>query len=127
MAFRYERDDARRRIVVTVEGAFQTSAMLAVIERQRADGAWSHGMLYDLRQTTEYPTVAELRALMAEASTRRQAEPPRGPVAILTTDPVMYGIACAYAALGYGKLTIRVFRDFGEADLWLATATIPDA
>jgi hypothetical protein len=40
---RYERDDARRRVVVTVEGAFQASDMLAVFGRQRAEDTWSYG------------------------------------------------------------------------------------
>jgi hypothetical protein len=69
--------------------------MLAVIGRQRAE----------------------------EAATHPSAERRRGPVAILVTDPKMYGVACTYAALGLSKLTMRVFRDFDDADLWLAAET----
>jgi hypothetical protein len=123
MPVRYERDDTRRRVVVTAQGAFLTSDMLTVIERQRADDAWSYGILYDLRRMTGRPTLAELRELMDQAASRRPAERPRGPVAILVTDPVLYSVACTYAALGHSKLTIQVFRDLDEADLWLAAET----
>jgi hypothetical protein len=35
----------------------------------------------------------------------------------------MYGAACTYAALGRSKLTIRVSRDFDDAEQWLAAET----
>jgi hypothetical protein len=123
MPVSYERDDTQRRVVVTVQGALRKSDMLTVIARQRAEGTWGYGMLFDLRRVTEHPTLADLRELMDQASSGRQAESPRGPVAILATDPVMYGIACTYAALGHAKLTIRVFRHVDETARWLAEET----
>jgi hypothetical protein len=123
MPVRYEREDARRRVVVTAEGAFQTSDMIAVIARQRAEDTWSYGMLYDLRRVTGRPTLADLREIMGHAAPHPPAGRQRGPVAILVTDPKMYGVACTYAALGRSKLTIRVFRDFDDAELWLAAET----
>jgi ribosomal protein S28E/S33 len=41
MPIRYELDDARRRLVVTVEGPFAVADFLAIMERQRDDGAWT--------------------------------------------------------------------------------------
>jgi hypothetical protein len=52
MPIRYHRDDSRRRVVVTVEGAVEPADALAVIERQRLEDAWSYGLLYDLRLMT---------------------------------------------------------------------------
>ena len=46
---------------------------------------------------------------------------PRGPVAILTSDPAVYALACTYAALGRSTMTIEVFRDWTEADAWRPT------
>ncbi len=51
---------------------------------------------------------------------QRQGEPPRGPVAILSTDPVMYGRACAYAAMAASRAVIQVFRDRDAAEVWLS-------
>jgi hypothetical protein len=116
MPIRYERDDASRRVVVTVEGPFAVADFLAVIERQRGDGSWTYGMLYDLRGMTGEPAIDDLRQFMSEAERTTQ---PRGPIAILATDPAIYGRACTYAALTRATLTIEVFRDWAEAEQWL--------
>jgi hypothetical protein len=44
---------------------------------------------------------------------------PRGPLAILATDAVIYGRACRYAALTRATLTVEVFRDLDKAEEWL--------
>ena len=116
MSIRYERDDASRRVVITVEGPFAAADFLAVMERQRADGAWTYGMLYDLRGMTGEPAIDDLRQFMSEAE---RATQPRGPIAILATDPVIYGRACTYAALTRATLTVEVFRNRDEAEWWL--------
>jgi hypothetical protein len=77
MPIRYERDDASRRVVVTVEGPFAVADFLAVIERQRGDGSWTYGMLYDLRGMTGEPAIDDLRQFMSEAERTTQ---PRGPI-----------------------------------------------
>ena len=120
MSVTYERDDAARQVSVTVHGPFQTSDMLAVIERQRAEGTWSYGVLFDLRLMTGRPSLVDLREIMGQAASHRPSEGLRGPVAILVTEPVLYGIACTYAAMGQSRLTINVFRDRDEANQWLA-------
>jgi hypothetical protein len=122
MPVRYERNDAQRRVVVTVQGAFQTSDMLAVIERHRSEDAWGYGILYDLRHLAGDATVPELREILKQAASR-PTEGRRGPVALLVTDPILYRLACTYAALGRTTVTVQVFRDSDEADLWLAGET----
>ena len=47
------------------------------------------------------------------------AESTRGPVAIVATSPVIYGISCAYAAMSKPKGRAEVFRDREEAERWL--------
>jgi len=42
---------------------------------------------------------------------------------VLVTDPILYRLACTYAALGRTTVTVQVFRDSDEADLWLAGET----
>src|SRR6202049_3753526 len=116
MPIHYERDDARRRVVVTVEGPFAVADFLAVMERQRADGAWTYGMLSDLRGMTGEPAIDDLRQFMSEAARTTQS---RGPLAIVANDPVIYGRACTYATLARGTLTVEVFRNLDEAEQWL--------
>jgi hypothetical protein len=125
MPVRYERDDAQRRVVVTVEGALQMSEMLAAIERQRADDTWNYGTLFDLRRVEGHPTVAELRDLMSQASVHPMAAGRPGPIALLAIEATLYNRLCTYAALTQGKLTLEVFREVDEADRWLASHTSP--
>jgi hypothetical protein len=120
MSIHYERDDARRRVVVTIQGTVEPDDALAIIERQRVDDAWSYGLLYDLRHMTERLPLAELRQMLSRGGASRPTERPRGPIAVVATDPIVYGMACSYAALGRGTLTIEVFRDWDEAEQWLA-------
>src|ERR1700730_5987298 len=120
MPIRYERNDSRRRMVVTMKGAFQTHDVLAIMARQRVENTWSYGILYDLRGVTRQPTFADLGQIMSQAAARRQGEGPHGPVALLATQPTFYGRLCRYAALGASqRLTIEVFRSWGEAQQWL--------
>jgi hypothetical protein len=118
MPIRYERDDARRRVVVTAEGTIDPYDTLGVIERQRLDDAWSYGLLYDLRLMTGRLTLAELRPVLGRGLQSRSAAR-RGPIAILATGPLVYDVACSYAALGRSTLTIEVFHDSDEAEQWL--------
>ena len=121
---RYELDDLRRRVTVTVQGPFQTDDILAIMARQRAEQTWTYGILYDLRGMTDEPTVAALRQLMSEAAELRQEEGPRGPVALVATAMALYSRLCTYAALGRSTtLRIEVFRDRGEAEQWLTAQT----
>jgi hypothetical protein len=104
MPVRYERDDARRRIVVTIQGPFALPDFLAVIGRQQVDHSWGYGILYDLRGMTGQPTAADLRQSLSLAA---QPDEPRGRVAVVTGDPAMYRRACAYAALGRAGISGR--------------------
>jgi hypothetical protein len=119
MSIRYERDDARRRLVITMLGPFDTADFLAVSQQHGVD-TWSYGTLFDLRGMTGEPTIAELRQIMSESlAVRQPGTGARGAVAILATDPALYGRACTYAALRRATLTIEVFRDPDEAEEWL--------
>src|SRR5712692_2865946 len=120
MPIRYELDDLRRRVVVTIDGLFEADDILAIAARQRAEHTWNYGILYDLRDMTGKPTVAELRQLMNKAATRQPGERLRGPVALLATDTTLYGRLCTCAVLGRSTtLSIEVFRDKSEAEPWL--------
>jgi hypothetical protein len=120
MPIRYERNDSRRRMVVTMKGAFQTDDVLAIMARQRVEKTWTYGILFDLRELIGQPTFAELGQIMSQAAACRQGEGPHGPVAFLATEPALYDRLCTYAALGRStRLTIEVFRNWDEAQQWL--------
>jgi hypothetical protein len=116
MPIRYERDDVRRCVVITMQGPFEPADFLAVIQRWRDEAIGDYGMLYDLRGMTGAPSITDLRQFMSEAA---QTTRPRGPIAIVATEPVIYGRACMYATLGRATLTIQVFRYLERAEEWL--------
>ena len=122
MPFLYERDDARRLVVVTWTGAFQGADVLDLLRRQREDGTWTYGLLLDTVALIGHPTIEELRQFM-KLESEPDGERQRGPLAFVATDPRLYVTACAYAMLGASARKIQVFRNRDEADLWLTTQT----
>src|SRR5579863_8277472 len=120
MPIRYERDDTRRRVVVTMDGPFNTAVFQSVSELHSPD-TWRYGMLFDLRGMTGEPSIDELRQIMSQSAARQPGTGARGPVAILVTDPALYGRMCTYAALRRATLTIEVFRYLDKAEEWLTT------
>jgi len=117
MPIRYELDDLGRRVVVTIEGPFTPADVLAIIERRRADNTGAYGILYDLRGMTGEPRIVDLQQFMSAAA---QTTRPRGPIALVATEPALYTRACRYAAMGRSTaLVIEAFRDPDEAAQWL--------
>lgn len=62
------------------------------------------------------PDIADIRQSLSQAA---QVNRPRGPIAILATDPAIYDRACTFATLGRATLTVEVFRDLDQAEHWL--------
>src|ERR1700736_3060844 len=120
MLMSYERDDAPRRVVATMDGPFTLAVFRAVSELHSPD-TWTYGMLFDLRRMTGEPTIDELRQIMSQSAARQPGTGVRGPVAILATDSALYGRMCTYAALRRATLTIEVFRYLDRAEEWLTT------
>jgi len=103
-------------VVITIQGTVRAGGFPGGHRGWRGEDVGAYGMLYDLRNMTGEPSVADLREFMSEAA---QTIRPRGPLAILATDPVTCGRACMYATLGRGTLTVEVFRDLDKAEEWL--------
>jgi hypothetical protein len=124
MPIHYELDDVHRRVVVTAQGPFALEDFLAVIERRRTDNTGAYGILYDLCGMTGEPTIADLRQFMSAAA---QTTRPRGPIALLASEPALYAKACTYADMGRSTaLVIEAFHDPAEAEQWLTQAALKD-
>jgi hypothetical protein len=124
----YARDDVHRRIVVTITGEAHTADVLGVIERQVADDAWQYGMLYDSREDTSAPSSADLRAVVDVVGRHIAQLGPRGPVAIVTSQPMNYGMARMYSTLGEPvHINVEVFRELADAEAWLDAQMGPAA
>jgi hypothetical protein len=112
----YERDDVKRRVVVTVTGPFHMAEVFAFLARQREDGTWTYGVLYDTCSMTGHPTIDDLRLIMKLHSDNDAAQGPRGPLALLSADDNVYAMACICASLGGTLRQVGVFGRRDEAE-----------
>jgi len=120
MPITYTRDDRRHLITVTVDGPFDLDEIMATIDRQAAEGTWRYGRLYDERGMQPAPTSDQIRALLEAVRQRIRMHGRRGPVAVLTDQPTVYGMVRMYMSLAGEEPSVSVFRDVGDADRWLA-------
>lgn len=127
MSFDYDRDDARRQLVIAYRGEFLAQEVREILERIGTDGVWSYTMLYDLRAMTGRPSLDDLKQIVdARDALSRHTALRRGPVALLVTDLPMYARVCAYIALAKSVIPIEVFRTLDEAEQWLRRQGPPE-
>src|SRR5204862_1798874 len=69
MPITYERDDQRRRIIVTTIGIVGLDDLLAVVDRQAAEGTWQYGVLYDSRRVASVASQTDVRAGLKHVET----------------------------------------------------------
>ena len=62
---------------------------------------------------SHFEELQRIRAVDAQDSA------PRGPIAIVHTDPTLYRKACAYPMLVATERRVEVFEDRDEAERWL--------
>jgi hypothetical protein len=120
VAVQYNRDDDRKRIVITTDAHVTLDDLIGVIERQAADGAWRYGVLYDARARANDPTLEDVHQIVLRVGALTTSRGPRGPVAIVATNPRLFKMSRVYATLG--KLTAldaAVFTTIAEAEQWL--------
>ena len=123
MPIHYERDDARRRIVVMTTGHVTPEDVRGTLERQANEGAWSYAVLYDARAGTNVPTAEEVHRLLLHVGTLTARHGPRGPVALISGNTRLSRIGRAYSRLGeLTALNVQVFTDVEQAERWLDEA-----
>ena len=111
------RDDSARRILAVGDGDFSAGEIVEVLIDLQHSGAWSYGMLFDVRRMRGTTTTAEIKPILDLTAPGGVADAGRGPIAIVATGP-LYGMACAYASLAKWERT-QVFPDRSEAEQWL--------
>jgi len=126
MPITYERDDQRRRIIVTTIGIVGLDDMMAVVDRQATEGTWQYGILYDSRRVASVASQTDVRAGLRRIELLSRTHGRRGPVAFVTTMPAAYGMVRMYSTLA-GQLhqPVEVFREIEDAERWLESHTEP--
>lgn len=126
MPLTFDRDDVRRRIVLTGTGVVTGKDVIAAIDRQAAEGLWQYSVLYETTAVTADPSADELRQIVMHTTDLIEERGPRGPVALVAPADAIFGMGRMYEALADERvITYRVFRTRAEAELWLAAARAP--
>ena len=122
--FDYVRDDARRRVRVTVHRTLRRHDLISIIDRQVSEGTWTYGMLYDFGLSLGPTTQADTDTLAAHVYCYLISHGPRGRVAVVARAPEMIGVVQLYAAYtARADVEVGVFWDVHEAEQWLDAST----
>lgn len=105
MPITYDRDDERRRIVVTTIGIVGIDDLL-VTDRQASEETWQYGVLYDSLRVASVASQTDVRTGLKHVEMLARTHGRRGPVAFVTTMPAAYGMVRMYSTLA-GQLPRR--------------------
>jgi len=118
--FTYACDEARRVVRVVAREPLTSADLVAIIDRQRQEGSWLFGLLYDLRQIEGATSKEDATIVANHVRQSVQEHGPRGPVALVTSKSDMLGAGLVYAHGTRQSMQLEVFWDLQEADQWLA-------
>ena len=119
MPIDYQRDDSRRLITVTVTEPFSLDELLALVDRQWAEGAWDHALLYDVRQTAHSATREGLERLIDRVQVVGHGRR-RGPIGVvIPARPERLRIALQLAALPGASQNLEVLVTGEQLEDWL--------
>jgi hypothetical protein len=121
LALEVERDDARRRLVVTVREQLRVEEAIAFFQQQEDEGTWQYGVLFDGRLRNARFKPDEMRAVLAHLDQMTARLGPPGPIAIVRTDMAGYGAARRFAIQSSDRhRLVRAFVDIARAHAWLS-------
>jgi hypothetical protein len=116
----YVLDRGRQRLTIIGRDPADVLDVLAWLQRQAADGAWAYSALDNLRLVTLNPTMADVQLILSQVTTLSAAHGLRGPVAVVATNPLLFGMARVCAALSdMAAGEVGVFYDLVKAERWL--------
>jgi hypothetical protein len=121
MPLAYLVDHGRRRARQTGTDPIGTTDVIAVQDRQVADGAWSYGTLVDFTRVTWVPTSGEIRQFLAHVHALSADHGPRGPLAMVALpNSALFGMFRMYSILGEeAGARIVAFSSIEQAEGWL--------
>ena len=120
----YLSDAGRRLVLVT---AFQTLTgddLVTIIDRQRGDGSWSFGLVYDMRRVEDVISEQEA-ATVAEHVRIAVATGPRGRVALVTHSANVLASGFEYAYRTARNIKVEIYWDMEQAIAWATEVPAP--
>jgi hypothetical protein len=122
MPIHYQIDVERGMLYVTASGDTTQAERLAAMQAWLTDPDFRPGLqtLADFSESTNVPSLSELEEIVGYIRNRADVIGQKK-IAIVASRAVSFGVARQFGALAPGPLlTVRVFKDRGEALAWLA-------
>jgi hypothetical protein len=121
MPYEVNVDHEQRRVHVVGQDPIRVEDLLAVLDRQIGEAAWSYGTLHDARAVTWVPSSDDVRELISHLSALVRQYGRRGPVAIISPPGSRFGMARMYEFLAEDRgQTVSVFQSTEAAEAWLS-------
>jgi hypothetical protein len=114
----YRIDEARKRIYTRGEGLVNYEDLRAHMFSEAGEPAASYSELVDVSDATTDVTPEEIRHLASARRAIAQRQQP-GPVAVVATDEMFFGMMRMYHMLTDQVRPLRVFSSVQEAERWL--------
>ena len=127
MPIQYLRDDAKRRIRLTVTDPVTVMDLIASVERQLAESTWHYGLLVDMRGQSEAAGSGDVRTFSSRVAELIAAHGPRGPIAVVARDASPIAGAQLHVLLGGKRESVEVFWDLADGQRWLDARMTGDA
>ena len=120
MPYSLQIDHSSRRLTIVGSEPVGLPDVLAALDRQIAEGAWSYDSLHDARFVTWLPTPDDIRVIVAYVDSNSKTLGPRGAVAFVARTGALPGIARTYSQIASGSAHhAEFFGDVESATHWL--------
>jgi hypothetical protein len=122
MAISVTSDTGRRLIVATAVGSLTLDELRDFLRTSRTGARRGWRLLFDATAATTEMTADQVAMLASAVGATVRREGSRAPVAIVASDPALYGVMRMYQVRceDEGFDAIHMFRTRAEADEWLA-------
>jgi len=123
MSVSFELKPGDRHSTIRFTGPLTLEDAQASLEEQIRNGAWERGALVDMSGTTGIAVQFQhVRGFAGYVTTRARNLPPRGPVAVVAPQEVMYGAMRMFQQWleAVQPWDVYVARSVPEAEEWLA-------
>ena len=120
MAINFHIDKVNKRIFSKAVGLITFESLLAHLKAEIEPEAVTYSEIFDCTDATTNLTVDQVRKLAEERRRIAQSQP-AGPVAVVATNDLFFGMFRMFDMLTETIRPIRVFRDVKAAEEWLDT------
>jgi len=116
-------DRSARRCVMHVGGVVTVPDLKRAIEMKIEGGAWSYPTILDLSDALDAAvSFRDIQSLVAFMQSAVKRLGPRGPMAIVAPEDVVFGVARMYQTMADEHLPVvtHVARTMVDAEIWLS-------